>query len=109
MSGMGQKRSFSRSPLSASSGLSDCQRLGSQQASLCEPLPDPVNICLDLEGKPADMLLERIFRVDSLKLFPDPSGFFNFADMPEGGRKVCTRKVRFRDKNNALPEIGARR
>ena len=58
-----------------------------QQSGLRETVGDPLGILFPLEGQPAQMFAERVFRIDLHELAPNATGLVHLVEMTESGRE----------------------
>src|SRR6185312_14164194 len=79
-----------------------------RQSGLRKTVDDPQYILLSFERQPAEMLAERVFRIDLHEFAPDASGLVDLAEMAKGGRKRGAGKIRSGHEANAFPEMSCR-
>jgi hypothetical protein len=58
-----------------------------QQSGLRETVGEPLGILFPLEGQPAQMFAERVFRIDLHELAPNATGLVHLVEMTESGRE----------------------
>ena len=69
-----------------SAGLSTAF-LSVQQSGFGETVGKPLGILFPLEGQPAQMFAERVFRIDLHELAPNATGLVHLAEMAESGHE----------------------
>src|SRR5262245_15083975 len=79
-----------------------------RQSGLRKTVDDPLDILLSFERQPAEMLAERVFRIDLHEFAPDASGLVDLAEMAKGGRKRGAGKIRSGHEADAFPEMSCR-
>src|ERR1700691_2053085 len=75
-----------------------------QHASLLEALGEALRIRFMFERQTAQMLFERIFRIDLYQFLPHAAGFLGLTKMAESGRKQRTGEIRVGHKPDALAQ-----